>query len=312
MTTPKNEFLIRDELIANLWRLVTVGIGSMKRQERLKDLLRSVYSDCRFALRQLRRSPGFTAVVILTLTVGIGANTAIFSICSAVLIRPLPYPHPERLLKANVYDLKSGDPYGATSYPDFQDWNEQNHFFDHLAAYESKAFNLSRAKQPEHVKGQVVSPECFEALGIQPFLGRSFAGERNQQAVVLSHALWSHSFSSDPHVIGSSISLDGYGYEVIGVMPRGFQYPDPETGLWASITPTRPDLREEITARGNLGFFVIGRLHNNVTLSQAQAGMTAIASSLEQKYPEADRDLGLRLVPLQEDMVGNFDRRCLS
>src|ERR1700722_14397866 len=107
----------------------------MKRQQRLKDWLLSVYSDCRFGLRQLRNSPGFTVVVILTLTVGIGATPAIFSICSAVLIRPLPYPYPERLLKADVYDLKSGDSYGATSYPDFQDWNEQNHFFDHLAAY---------------------------------------------------------------------------------------------------------------------------------------------------------------------------------
>src|SRR5580704_4380983 len=157
----------------------------MERRSGVKDWLNSVGADCRFALRQLRKSPGFTAIAILTLALGVGANTAVFSICSMVLIRPLPYPNPERLVKANVYDLKSGDFYGETSYPDFTDWSEQNHFFDHLAAYESKTFNLSRTKQPEHVKGEAVSSDFFETLGIQPFLGRSLAGERNQQAVVL-------------------------------------------------------------------------------------------------------------------------------
>lgn len=278
----------------------------MERQGRVRSWLNSVRGDCRFALRQFRKSPGFTAVAILTLALGVGANTAIFSICSTVLIRPLPYPHAERLVKANVYDVKSGDLYGETSYPDFIDWGEQNHFFDYLAAYESKTFNLSKTKEPEHVKGEVVSSDFFETLGIQPLLGRSLSGERNQEAVVLSYALWSRSFGSDPHIIGRSIALDGYSYEVVGVMPRGFQFPDPEAELWALITALRPDLREEITARGNLGFSVVGRLGANVSISQAQGGMTAIASGLEQKYPEADRDLGVRLVSLQENMVGKF------
>jgi putative ABC transport system permease protein len=278
----------------------------MKRNDRIKNWLNSVRSDCRFAVRQLRKSPGFTAIAILTLALGVGANTAIFSVCSAALFRSLPYPHAERLVKANVYDLKSGDFYGETSYPDFTDWSEQNHFFDYLAAYESKTFNLSRTKEPEHVKGEVVSSDFFETLGIHPFLGRSLAGERNQQAVVLSYALWSRSFGSDPRVIGKSIALDSYSYEVVGVTPRGFQFPDEEVELWALITSVRPDFREEITARGNLGFFVVGRLGPNTTVTQAQAEMTAIASGLEQKYPESDRDLGVRLVSLQEDMVGRF------
>jgi putative ABC transport system permease protein len=278
----------------------------MVRQERVKDWLYLVFSDCRLALRQLRKSPAFTSVAVLTLAFGIGANTAVFSIFSTVLIRPLPYPNAEQLVKANVYDLKSGDFYGETSYPDFIDWSEQNRFFDHLAAYEAKTFNLSRTKAPEHVKGEVVSSDFFETLGIQPFQGRSFVARRNQQAVVLSHPLWSRSFGSDPQTIGRSIALDGYGYEVIGVMPRGFQFPDPEAELWVLITPVRPDLREEITARGNLGFSVVGRLKRNVKMSLAQAGMTAVARSLEQKYPESNRDLGVRLEPLQEDMVGKF------
>jgi putative ABC transport system permease protein len=262
--------------------------------------------DLRYSVRMLAKAPGFTIVAVLILALGIGANTAVFSILDAVLIRPLPYPNAERLVKADVYDLKSGDFYGKTSYPDFTDWSNQNHFFDHLAAYEDKTFNLAGTLQPEYVRGDVVSSDFFETLGIQPYKGRSLASARNQQAVVLSYSLWSRSFGSDPRTIGKSITLDGYSYEVIGVMAPGFQFPDPQTELWVSITSVRPDLREEIGARGNLEMSVIGRLNAGVTLSQAQAGMAVIASGLEHKYPDSNRDLGVRLVPLQEDMVGKF------
>jgi putative ABC transport system permease protein len=155
-------------------------------QERVKAWLHLVFSDCRFALRQLRKSPTFTSVAVLTLAFGVGANTAVFSICSMVLIRPLPYPNAEQLVKANVYDLKSGDFYGETSYPDFTDWSEQNHFFDHIAAYEAKTFNLSKTKTPEHVKGEVVSSDFFETLGIRPFQGRSFVCGRKTPAGINS------------------------------------------------------------------------------------------------------------------------------
>jgi putative ABC transport system permease protein len=285
------------------------GVEQVKEQvrdQRIGKWLYAVLSDCRFALRQLRKSPAFTAVAVLTLALGIGANTAVFSILDTVLIRPLPYPHAERLVKADVYNLKSGDLYGKTSYPDFVDWSEQNHFFDHLSAYEDKSFNLAGTSLPEHVKGQVVSSDFFETLGTRPDRGHTLATAQNQQAAVLSYSLWSRSFGSDPQAIGKSITLDGYGYEVVGVMPRGFQFPDPQTELWVLITPVRPDLREEITARGNLGMSVIGRLNGDVDLSQAQVGMAVIAGRLEQKYPAADRDLGVRLVPLQENIVGKF------
>src|SRR5258707_439941 len=254
----------------------------------------------------LTKAPWFTTVAVLILALGIGANTAVFSILDAVLIRPLPYPKSERLVKADVFDLKSGDFYGKTSYSDFTDWSEQSHLFDHLAAYEDKTFNLAGTLQPEHVKGQVASPDFFETLGVEPLQGRSLASARNQQVVVLSYSLWSHSFGSDPRFIGTSITLDGYSYEVIGVMPPGFQFPDQQTELWVSITSVRPDLREEIVARGNLEMSVIGRLNANVTLSQAQAEIAVIAHRLEQKYPDSNRDLGVRLIPLQEAVVGKF------
>ena len=269
-------------------------------------VLETCWQDLRFGARMLRKNPGFTAVAALTLALGIGANSAVFSILDAVLIRPLPYPHAERLVKADTYNLKSGDFYGKTSYPDFMDWTEQNHSFDKLAAYEEKTFNLAGILQPEHIKGDVVSPDFFETLGIQPYKGRSLAGAQSQQAVVLSYALWYRSFGSDPGTIGRSITLDAYSYDVIGVMPPGFQFPDPQTELWVGITSLRPDLREEIVARGNDEMSVVGRLDANVTLSQAQAGMTVIASGLAQKYPASNREVGVRLVPLHEDILGKF------
>jgi putative ABC transport system permease protein len=266
----------------------------------------TIVQDVRYSVRTLTKAPVFTIVAVLILAFGIGANSAVFSILDAVLIRPLPYPNAERLVKADVYDLKSGDFYGKTSYPDFADWSEQSHLFNRLAAYEDKAFNLAGTLQPEHVKGQVVSSAFFETLGVEPLQGRSLASARNQQAVVLSFSLWSRSFRSDPRAIGRSITLDGYNYEVVGVMPRGFQFPDPQTELWVSITSVRPDLREEIAARSNLEMSVIGRLTANVTLFQAQAEIAVIAQRLEQKYPDSNRDLGVRLVPLQEAVVGKF------
>ena len=261
--------------------------------------------DIRYALRQLRKNPGFTAVAVLTLAVGIGANSAVFSILDAVLIRQLPYPNAEQLVKVNTYNLKSGDMYGKTSFPDFVDWREQNRSFRKIASYEAKTFNLAGISRPERVQGNVVSSEFFETMGVLPSIGRCLADDLNRQAVVLSYRLWSNSFGSDPGVIGRSITLDGYAYEVIAVMPPSFQFPDPQTEIWAAITPVRPDLREEIATRGNLGMSVVGRL-GDVTLPQAQAVMTAIASSAAQKYPASDQDLGVRLMPLREDMVGNF------
>lgn len=257
-------------------------------------------------MRMLAKAPGFATVAVLILALGIGANTAVFSILDAVLIRPLPYPQAERLVKAGAYDLKSGILYGTTSYPDFEDWREQNSCFAFLSAYEEKAFNLAGTPQPEHVQGEVVSSDFFETLGVLPDSGRTFASARNQKAVVLSYSLWARSFGSNPLTIGKSITLDGYGYQVIGIMPPSFQFPDSETELWVSLTSIRPDLREEIAARGNLGFAVIGRLSANVALSQAQAGMSVIAHGLQQQYPVSNSNLGVRLVPFREDMLGKF------
>jgi len=266
-------------------------------------LAENLAQDVRFGVRMLRKSPGFTAVAILTLALGIGLNTAMFSILDAVLLRPLPYPDANRLVKAEGYDVSSGEVLGTASYPDFLDWGKDSPFFSSLTAYEERTFNLVGSLQPEHVKGLAVSHEFFETLGVSPALGRSLANFEQQQAVVLSDGFWKRSFGSNPAVVGQSITLDDSSYLILGVAPLSFRFPDPDTDLWLSINPMRPDFREELTGRGNLGFFVVGRLKPNITLAQAQTGMETIARRLAQQYPDADRDLGIRLIPLREDLA---------
>lgn len=272
---------------------------------RFLEFIENVNQDVRYSARALRKSPGFTIVAVLTLALGIGLNTAMFSILDTVLIRPLPYAQSSRLVKVEGFDVTSGEILGTASYPDFADWSTDNPLFSSLSAYEERTFNLVGSSEPEHIRGEVVSHELFETLGVLTEIGRSLANFENQQAVVLSHAFWARSFNSSPAVIGKSIMLDGASYQVVGVAPSSFQFPDGETDLWLSISPTRPDFREELLGRGNLGFYVVGRLKTNVTLDQAQSGMETIAGRLAQQYPAADRDLSVRLVPLQEAVAGN-------
>jgi putative ABC transport system permease protein len=278
--------------------------------------VQTLWQDLRYGLRALGKSPGFTITAIATLALGIGLNTSMFSVLDAVLLRPLPFPNPELLVKVDTYDLKSGAFYGNSSYPDFADWRQAaNPVLQHLSACEEKSFNLVGASEPQHLKGEVVSSDFFETLNVQPELGRSLGNFENQQSVVLSHSLWSHSFASNSQIVGQSIDLDGNSYQVVGVMPPRFESSDTcaaarysvgtETQLWVSINPSRPDFREEMTKRGNLGFAVIGRLRPNASFAQAQAAMDTIASRLAQQYPDAG-DLGVRLVPLHENMVGNI------
>ena len=279
--------------------------------------MQRLWQDLRYGLRALRKSPGYTITAIITLALGIGLNTAMFSVLHAVLLRPLPFPHAELLVKADTYDLKSGTFYGNSSYPDFTDWRQATGaVLQSLSACEEKSFNLIGGSEPQHVKGEVVSSGFFETLGVQPAFGRSLSNFENQQSVVLSHSLWLGSFASSSQIVGESIDLDGSSYQVVGVMPPSFEFSDAcaaarysvgtETQLWVSINPSRPDFREEMTKRGNLGFSVIGRLRPKVPLSQAQAAMDIVARSVAQQYPNDGSDLGVRLVPLHENMVGKI------
>lgn len=279
--------------------------------------MQNLWQDLRYGLRVLRGSPGYMIAAIATLALGIGLNTAMFSVLDAVLLRALPFPNPRLLVKVDTYDLKSGTYYGTSSYPDFIDWRSAaGSVLQSLSACEDKSFNLIGGSEPRHVKGKVVSSDFFETLGVQPELGSSLHKFENRQAVVLSHSLWSHSFGSSSQIVGKEIDLDGSAYEVVGVMPLNFESTDAcaagrysvgtATQVWVAINSSRPDLREEMTKRGNLSFSVLGRLHSDVPLSQAQATLNTIASRIAKQYPDAGGDVGVRLAPLHENMVGKI------
>ena len=197
----------------------------------------------RFALRQLRKSPGFAITTILTLALGIGATTAIFSLVNAVLLRPLPFPEPERLVSLQQADFEPGVPANAQenlSYPDFFDWRAQSRSVAGMACYRHDSVTLTGSGDPQQLESQVVSSEFFRVLGVHPMLGRDFLpGDEKAGArvAVLSYALWQSMFGSARNVAGSAITLDGHSYTVVGVMPRGFVFPiqDPPPALWTTL-----------------------------------------------------------------------------
>src|SRR3954470_8747236 len=243
----------------------------------------SLLKDIRFALRTLLKSPGFTIVAILTLALGIGSNTAMFSVVTAVLLRPLPFPEPERLVAVATVS-PTGD-MTAESYPDFYDWRQQNRSFQNLAAYRLDNLTLGGLGDPLHVEANVVTSGFFETLGVQPQLGRTFRPEEEKpgnHVAILSDAMWRSKFQGDPNVLGKSVSLGGKPYTIVGVMPSGFQFPVRPTPreLWiTSAIDGEVDILGDTpfaAARGAHGLRVVARLKPGVTLAQAQQDMHGI------------------------------------
>jgi putative ABC transport system permease protein len=269
--------------------------------------METLLQDLRYSLRVLLKSPGFAAIAVIVLALGIGANSAIFSVVNAVLLRPLPYQDPGKLVQVwHVPPPKSfpGMTQFAVSAANYLDWRDQNHVFEQLAIYSYANLNLSGRGQPESLTSGVVSPNFFSVLQVQPLLGRAFAPGEDQQGrantVVLSHAFWREHFGSDPHIVGQSISLNQQSYTVAGVMPARFEMP-PSAQIWTPMALTD----KEKAVRGEHHFGVIGRLKPGVNLNQAQAEMTTISSRLEQQYPTDDKGWGAVVVPLREQLVGD-------
>jgi len=263
--------------------------------------------DLRYSLRVLLKSPGFAAIAVIVLALGIGANTAIFSVVNAVLLRPLPYQDPGKLVQVwHVPPPKSfpGITQFAVSAANYLDWRDQNHVFEQLAIYSYSNLNLSGKGQPESLTSGVVSSNFFSVLQVQPLLGRAFAPGEDQpgraNTVVLSHAFWREHFGSDRHIVGQSITLNQQSYTVAGVMPARFEMP-PSAQIWTPMALTD----KEKAVRGEHHFGVIGRLKPGVNLNQAQAEMTTISSRLEQQYPTDDKGWGAVVVPLREQLVGD-------
>jgi putative ABC transport system permease protein len=266
--------------------------------------------DFKYACRTLRRNPGFAAAAVLTLALGIGANTGIFSVISAVLLKPLPYPSPNRLVK--LYSKLDTGESGTLSPADFLDYRGQARSFEHLAAYRELSFNLIVQAQPERVAGVVATPDFCSVLGVGAKLGRAMAADQDKpgdtRVVVLSDALWRRSYGASPSVIGQSVLVDDEPLTVVGVMPEGFAFPA-GAELWVSSRfaapehPNRP-LVDNSTSRDSHYIDVIGRLASGVTLDRATAETNIIGAQLKQQYGDDEEGVGAIVVPLHDDLVG--------
>jgi len=254
----------------------------------------SLMLNIRYALRQLRKNPAFTAVAIITLALGIGANTAVFSVVDAVMLRPLPYDHPERLVEVQSIRLKN--PIGnAVCYPDFFDWRAQNHTLDHLVSYHDNEFTLTGLDRPVQLDGEIVSWDLLPALGVRPELGRGFTQDEEKtgtRVILISHALWASQFGSDKSIVGRAVRLSGELYTVVGVMPSWFRFPitRPTNSLWTTLAvdddPTDP--HSNVRNRGSHFLDVFGRLKPGSSLAQANQDLKAIAANLLKQFPDTN------------------------
>ena len=267
--------------------------------------------DLRFAVRQMAKRPGFTAIILLTMALGIGANAAIFSLLDAVLLRPLPYNKPEGLIKVWTRFTGIGAPNDQNwvSAPEFRDLQQLNHSFSDLAAMSGGSFNLGIKGSPQRVVGAAVTPNLFSMLGVQPQYGRNFLPEEAQPGrdheVILSHAIWRRVFAANPGIVGTTIRIDGTPYSVVGVMPDGFAYPS-EAEIWGPLAFAPDDLSEN--NRGSHGLEVLGRIKPGLSLTQVQSDMDRVAHTMIEQhasYPYNKFNFGIILRPLLEETVGD-------
>ena len=289
------------------------GIESTKeayRDQRGLPVLETLWQDIRYGARMLRKNPGFTAMAVLTLALGIGATTAIFSIVNTVLLKPLPYREPERLVRLFETYKEPGWERTPVSPAAFLDWRAQNQMLEDIAAIQWGSFNVTGSGQPERLPGFRVSASLFPMLGVNPILGRQFTSEEdrfgNHHVALISHRLWMRRFGGDANAVGKSIVLDGESYTIVGVMPAGFRFMDGDAEFWtpAAFTP------KQITNRGNHGWTVVARLKPGVTLEQARTEINSIAARLAKRYA-GQGGSGSTLISLQEELVGGSRRLLL-
>jgi predicted permease len=278
------------------------------RDERGIRLIDEVWQDLRYGARMLVKQPGFTLIAVLTLALGIGANTAIFSVVNAVLLRPLSYADDERLVMIWGKFPAAGIKRASVSVPEFIDYRDRTHSFAQVGVYGGADFTLTGRGAAERFNGALVSANLLSLLGVNPTLGRHFLAEENQpdrsHVVILSYGLWQRRFGGDSQLIGQEITLDGLNYMVVGVMPPGFQFPWAETEIWRPLDITAARLNE----RYSRWLSSVARLKPGVTMAQAQAEMDALARSMHQEYPKfyGERsDWGINLIPLRNELVGD-------
>jgi putative ABC transport system permease protein len=269
----------------------------------------AILRDVRYALRMLIRNPGFTAIALLTFAVGIGVNTAVFSVFNGVLLRPLPYPDADRITMMWLDNRLQGIKEDIGSYPIYRDWREQSASFEHVAAFTPSNFTMTGSDEPERIPGAQTTANFFSVIGLQPVLGRLYTEAHetpgNDTVVVLSHGLWQRKFGGATGVLGQTITLNGNAHEIIGVMPPDMRMPD-KAQLWKPLAPS-----EQIrNARTAFWLPAIGRLKPGVPVAQAQTEMDAIAARQEETYPDL-KGFGAYLNPLHRQIVGDVERTLL-
>jgi predicted permease len=264
--------------------------------------------DVRYGFRMLRKSPGFTAVAVLTLALAIGANTALFSIINGVLLNPLPYPHPEQLV--TLYESKPNFNTGSISYPNFLDWQRENHTLSSVAVSRTYSFSLTNLGEAEQISGQFVTSDFFSILGVKPVTGRRFVRGDDQigaaPVAMISAGFWKRKLSGEADVVGKSLTLDGKEFTIVGVIPSDF---DLKLDSFSAVDVYAPVVQWSnnlLFDRGaGLGFHGIGRLKPDTSLSQARADFAGVTGNLAAAYPEVDKGIGAALFPFKQRMLGD-------
>ena len=282
--------------------------------------METLLHDLRYGIRMLSRKPGFTVVAVLALALGIGANTAIFSVVNGVVLRALPYKNPESLMLVwSRVALPQGQA-GTGEFPvaagDFTDWRDQNQSFTEIAGFHSQPFNITGGGEPEYLGGVRASASLFQLLGIEAKLGRTFLPDEDQpgasRVVIISHGFWERRFGADPQIIGKTLTLDDESYTVVGVMPADFQFPRKGEMPGGYMFPRRVELYTPLAwtpaqaSDRNRDFMaVVARLKPGVNAAQAQADMDAVAERLEEEYPQSNTNKGVLIVPLHQQAIGD-------
>ena len=281
--------------------------------------MQTLWQDLRYGARMLLKNPGFTLIAVVTMALGIGANTEIFSVVNAVLLRPLPYQEPSRLVAVWETNLTKPGSKGSMSYPNFFDLRAQSSSFDRVASYYTNDVALTGLAAPVNVRSAVISAEMFDLLGAKPLLGRSFVPEEDHpdsstgRAVMISHSLWQRQFSSDPEVVGRSIMVNSKPFNLVGVMPAGFQFPIEadrvELWLTSAIDAEKVDPKDKPGTEQRGAHYIAGvaRLKPGVTIEQAQADVDVIGANLEKQYPDTNTKHSFSLISYHDDLVADYE-----
>jgi predicted permease len=298
-------------------RFGNVGrIKGLARDVKGGGFMETLLQDLRYGARMLLKQPGFTLLAILTLALGIGANTAIFSVVNNVILRPLPYRDPANLL--TVWESYPARNRGQlmVSFPNFQDWQRENQVFVDLAAFSDRDMNITLAEGAESIYTGEATANLLPLLGVKPALGRNFQADeesRGERRILLSHELWQRRFGGDPEIVGKNITGENQSYTVIGVLPAGFSlaYHTRVPQAWVLLEPHGRLNGRLIHERGARLIRVVGRLRSDVTIAQASEAINATARRLGEQYPNANSGYGVTIIPFHEHLVGNVRRPLL-